>query len=72
MVETGPRYQLYVGVDVAADTFTAAWLPPGGTPTAVGAQNPAGNQAARSWRCSRPAATVRTRIGPMVRRTADR
>ncbi len=38
----------------------------------VGAQNSAGNQAARSWRCGRPATTVRTRIGPMVPRRADR
>ena len=44
MVETGPRYQLYVGVDIAADTFTAAWLPPGGPPTAplTRDQTPAG------------------------------
>ena len=25
-------YRLYVGVDIAADTFTAAWLAPGGQP----------------------------------------
>jgi transposase len=30
MEETKPAYQLYVGVDIAAETFTAAWLPPGG------------------------------------------
>ncbi len=34
MAETGPPYQPYVGIDIAADTFTAAWLPAGGTPTA--------------------------------------
>jgi transposase len=28
--DTRPAYQLYVGVDIAAETFTAAWLPPGG------------------------------------------
>ena len=44
MEEERAAYQLYVGVDVAADTFTAAWLPAGG---AVGAplsydQSPAG------------------------------
>jgi len=27
------RYQLYVGVDIAAATFTAAWLSPSGAPT---------------------------------------
>ena len=37
-------YQLYVGVDVAADTFTASWLAPGGAPTVpcTGEQTPAG------------------------------
>ena len=44
MAESSPRYQLYVGVDIAAETFTAAWLPPGGTPTAplTREQTPAG------------------------------
>ncbi len=27
------RHQLYVGIDIAAATFTAAWLSPGGAPT---------------------------------------
>ncbi len=27
------NYQLYVGIDIAATTFTAAWMPPGGSPT---------------------------------------
>ena len=37
-------YQVYVGVDVAAATFVAAWLAPDGTPTApcTGEQTPAG------------------------------
>ena len=37
-------YQLYVGVDVAAETFVAAWLAPGGKPSApvTGEQTPAG------------------------------
>jgi transposase len=37
-------YQLYVGIDVAAETFVAAWLAPGGQPTApvTGEQTPAG------------------------------
>ncbi len=37
-------YQLYVGVDVAAETFVAAWLAPGGQPTSpfTGEQTPAG------------------------------
>src|SRR5215217_6147421 len=37
-------YRLYVGVDVAAETFVAAWLAPGGRPGApvAGAQTPAG------------------------------
>ncbi len=33
MAETHPTYGLYVGIDVAAETFTAAWLAPGGAPT---------------------------------------
>ncbi|HSH81370.1 MAG TPA: hypothetical protein VLA19_22815 [Herpetosiphonaceae bacterium] len=28
-----PGYRLYVGIDIAADTFTAAWLAGGGTPS---------------------------------------
>ncbi|HEY8600222.1 MAG TPA: IS110 family transposase [Thermomicrobiales bacterium] len=37
-------YRLFVGVDIAADTFTAAWLAPGGQPAApfTGEQTPAG------------------------------
>ena len=37
-------YQLYVGIDVAAETFVAAWLAPGGQPTTPVAseQTPAG------------------------------
>jgi len=27
------NYQLYVGIDIAATSFTAAWMPPGGSPT---------------------------------------
>jgi transposase len=44
MADTNAAYQLYVGVDIAADTFTAAWLAPGGTPTApgTGEQTPRG------------------------------
>ena len=34
MADTGKAYQLYVGIDIAAETFTASWLAPGGTPTA--------------------------------------
>ncbi len=47
MDDTSAGYQLYVGIDVAADTFTAAWLAPGGTPTAplAGDQTPAGSAA---------------------------
>ena len=44
-METTPRaYQLCVGVDIAADTFTASWLAPGGDPTAplTRDQHPAG------------------------------
>src|SRR5919199_2372313 len=33
MDDRSAAYQLYVGIDVAADSFTAAWLPPGGTPS---------------------------------------
>jgi transposase len=40
----GTDYQLYVGIDVAAETFVAAWLAPGGKPGAPvsGEQTPAG------------------------------
>ena len=44
-MEDGNRvYELYVGIDVAADTFTAAWLAPGGKPAApfTGEQTPTG------------------------------
>jgi hypothetical protein len=49
MDDTSAVYQLYVGIDVAADTFTAAWLAPGGTPTPplTGEQTPAGYAARR-------------------------
>lgn len=42
-------YQLYVGVDIAADTFTVAWLSPGGSPTTplTREQTPAGIAALR-------------------------
>ncbi len=44
MEEGRAAYQLYVGVDVAAETFVAAWLVPGGKPTApfTEEQTPAG------------------------------
>ncbi len=44
MEDGSVAYQLYVGVDVAAETFVAAWLAPGGKPTAplTGEQTPAG------------------------------
>ncbi len=44
MADTSTAYQLYVGIDIAADTFTASGLAPGGTPTAPLAedQTPAG------------------------------
>jgi transposase len=40
-------YQLYVGIDVAAETFTAAWLTPGGPPVTAftGEQTPVGHAA---------------------------
>ena len=41
MEEGGTVYQLYVGIDVAAETFVAAWLAPGGKPV-TGEQTPAG------------------------------
>jgi len=42
-------YQLYVGVDIAADTFTAAWLLSGGSPSVpfTGEQTPTGFAALR-------------------------
>lgn len=44
MDETASAMQLYVGIDIAAATFTAAWLAPGGQPTApfTRDQTPAG------------------------------
>src|SRR5918997_6335424 len=44
MDDRSVAYQLYVGIDVAADSFTAAWLPVGGTPSPAFAadQAPAG------------------------------
>ena len=47
MDDTSAGYQLYVGIDVAADTFTTSWLAPGGTPTPPfgGEQTPAGDAA---------------------------
>src|ERR671917_528379 len=33
MDDRSAAYQLYVGIDVAAASFTAAWLPVGGTPS---------------------------------------
>src|SRR5262249_22944248 len=32
--DRGAPYQLYVGIDIAAETFTAAWLAPGAEPVA--------------------------------------
>jgi transposase len=34
MADTGAAYQLFVGIDIAAETFTAAWLPSSGRPSA--------------------------------------
>ena len=44
MGEEHAAYQLFVGVDVAAETFVAAWLAPGGQPgtPVTGEQTPAG------------------------------
>jgi transposase len=44
MAVTNLGYQLYIGIDVAADTFTASWLSVDGTPTTplTGEQTPAG------------------------------
>ncbi len=43
------HYRVYVGVDVAAETFTASWLVPGGKPTTpfTSEQTPAGFAALR-------------------------
>ena len=44
MEDARVTYERYVGVDIAAETFVAAWLAPGGQPTApfTGEQTPAG------------------------------
>jgi transposase len=63
MEDRSASYQLFVGVDIAADTFTAAWLPAGGTPgtTFAGNQAPGGYAALqrRLWATGvAPAATL--------------
>ncbi len=44
MEDGSVTYRLYVGVDIAAETFVAAWFAPGGKPAApfTGEQTPAG------------------------------
>ena len=44
MEDASVAYQLYVGVDIAAETFVAAWLAPGGKSAApfTGEQTPTG------------------------------
>jgi transposase len=44
MADISPAYHLYVGIDIAAHTFTASWFPPGGMPAPpfTGDQTPAG------------------------------
>ena len=44
MDDRGVPYRLYVGVDIAAETFVAAWLAPGGKPDTpfTGEQTPTG------------------------------
>ena len=44
MADTSAAYQLYVGIDIAADTFAAAWLTSSDTPSTpvTGEQSPAG------------------------------
>ncbi len=63
MEDRSVAYQLYVGVDVAAETFVAAWLAPGGKPTTpfTSEQTPAGFAALRhrlQGTGSPPAATL--------------
>ncbi len=63
MEEGGVVYQLYVGVDVAAETFVAAWLAPGGQPgtPVTHEQTPAGFAALQRHlraTASPPAATL--------------
>src|SRR4029079_14037225 len=44
MEEGAVTYQCYIGIDIAAETFVAAWLAPGGKPgtPVTGEQPPAG------------------------------
>jgi len=63
MEDGGAAYQVYVGVDIAAETFTAAWLAPGGKPTTpfTSEQTPVGFAALRhrlQGTGSPPAATL--------------
>ncbi len=63
MEDGSVAYRLYVGVDVAAETFVAAWLAPGGKATApfTGEQTPAGFAALQrrlQATASPPAATL--------------
>jgi transposase len=78
MDEATSTYQLYAGVDVAAETFVAAWLVPGGQPGTPFAaeQTPAGFAALqrRLEATAHPAATlvVLEATGNYVRRFTAR
>ena len=79
MEDGGATYQVYVGIDVAAETFVAAWHESGGKPgtPVTGEQTPAGFAALqRRLRAtgSPPAATlvVMEATGNYVRRFTAR
>ena len=63
MNDRNAPYQLYVGIDVAADTFTAAWLSPGGKPAAAfTAEQAAAGYAALQRRLQATATTPATAL----------
>src|SRR3954452_1656953 len=61
----GADYQVYVGIDVAAETFVAAWLAPGGQPGApvTAEQTPAGFAALQRRLQATAAAPAATLVG---------
>lgn len=44
MAQAASPSHVYVGIDIAADTFTAAWLMPGGNPTVPRPKSTRGDQ----------------------------
>jgi len=64
MAGTSAPYRLYVGIAIAADTFTAAWRPPGGAPAVpfTGEQTPTGFVTRRRRHHAAEAPPLATRV----------